>query len=67
MEDRQITPDFKEDRVFSSNEVNNIATELLEDTKDILYAAILEFDSGISDYDKEALTREVLSNLKKRI
>ena len=67
MEDRQVTPDFKEDRVFSLYDINYIAINLLEDIGLILDDHIHEFESDITDFDKGLLAREVLLNLKNRL
>jgi len=67
MQDRQTTPDFKEDRVFDKNLIFDTSDELREEVLCLLDDIITDIDNEISDYDRELMKSDIINHLKKKL
>lgn len=67
MKDRQITPDFKEERVFTESEVDSLTDTLLVDLQDIVDEMIYSDYGELNPMDVSNLKTAVLTNLRKKL
>jgi len=69
LQDRVDTPPFYKEveTVIPTRDIERLASDLLEACNDALGELIYDYDTDLSDYDRDSLTDDVLISLKSKI
>lgn len=63
----EITPNFKEDRVFTDSEVDNLTNDLLKSLQDVVDEMIFSDYGRMNPMDVSNLKTAVLTNLRTKL